>query len=172
MKNSVRYTATIGMLAALAIVLSYLESLIPPISASLPGIKMGLPNIIIIFALYRMGVGAAATVSAVRLLCVSLLFGNITTFWYSLAGAILSLTLMSLLRRFATLSPIGVSIAGGVAHNAAQICVAVALLGRAEISYYFFPLILSGTVAGVIVGIAGHLLIKRIPKKLTQSTKK
>jgi heptaprenyl diphosphate synthase len=159
MKNTTKKIALIGVLASLAIVLSYLETLLPPIAAGLPGIKMGLPNIIIIFALYRLGTKEAIAVSAVRIICVALLFGSIVTLAYSVAGAVLSLALMVALKRVELFSTVGVSISGGVCHNIGQIAVAALLMERAEIALYLPVLLVSGTVAGLIVGLAGHYLL-------------
>lgn len=160
MKNTVKRTAFIGVLASLALVLSYLETLLPPIAAAFPGIKMGLPNIVIIFALYRFGIKEAAAVSAVRLICSALLFGNAMTFLYSLAGAFLSLVVMALLKCSKLFSVVGVSATGGICHNIGQIAVAVLLLERAEIALYLPILLISGTVAGLLVGLAGTYLTR------------
>lgn len=162
MKNTTKKIALLGMLASLAIVLSYLEALLPPIAAGLPGIKMGLPNIIIIFALYRLGTKEAIAVSAVRIICVALLFGSVVTLAYSVAGAVLSLALMAVLKRVELFSTVGVSISGGVCHNIGQIAVAVLLMERAEIALYLPLLLVSGTVAGLIVGLAGHYLLRAL----------
>lgn len=162
MKNTAKRIALLGVLTSLAIVLSYLESLLPPIAAGLPGIKMGLPNIVIIFTLYRLGTREAIAVSAVRIICVALLFGSIVTLAYSIAGAALSLALMAILKRFEIFSTVGVSVSGGVCHNIGQIAVAVLLMERAEIALYLPVLLISGTVAGLIIGLAGHYLLRAL----------
>ena len=123
-----RRMARYALLTALAMVLSWLESLVP-VSAAAPGVKLGLTNLVVIFALYRMGLRAAAAVSLARVGLVSMTFGNAYSFAYSLAGAALSLAVMALLRRTGRFSILGVSVAGGVSHNIAQILVAVAALG-------------------------------------------
>ncbi len=152
--------AFVGVMASLALVLAYVEFLIPPLFSAFPGIKMGLPNIVIIFTLYKLGTKEAVCVSFIRLVCSALLFGSILTFAYSLAGAVLSLTLMALLKRFNSFSPVGVSVVGGICHNIGQTLVAICLLGRIEIGYYLAVLLISGTVAGALVGLAGSLLLK------------
>ena len=154
-----------GICVALALVLAYIEVLIPPLFSSLPGIKMGLPNIIIIFLLYRKGPVFAGIVSFVRILLVSMLFGNMMALMYSLAGGMLSLLVMIILRRLKFLSPVGVSVAGGVAHNIGQILVAVFVLSTVQVSYYLAVLTVSGTIAGVFIGLCGSFLVKRIPNK-------
>lgn len=164
MKTNTKKIAFLGLLASLALVLSYIELLIPPIYAAVPGIKMGLPNIVIIFALYRYGVKEAITVSFVRLVCVALLFGTFMSFAYSLAGAFLSLLVMIILKRIDLFSSYAVSIIGAICHNAGQIIVAIFLLGRAEIGYYMFVLTFTGAIAGLLIGLASGYLIKALKK--------
>lgn len=150
----------LSLFTAVAMVLSYIEAILPPIWSAIPGIKIGLPNIIIIFLLYRMSVKSAAAVSLVRILLSALLFGNAVTLLYSLAGAILSLTVMAVLKKIDRFSMIGVSIVGGVFHNLGQILMAMLILETAEIGYYMIILTVTGTIAGVLVGILGALLTR------------
>lgn len=164
MKNTRRLTA-LAVTVAIAMVLSYVESLIPPLAA-VPGVKVGFANIAIIFTLYKLGGKDAALVSIVRVCLSSLLFGTVVSLWYSLAGAALSLTVMILLKKLAGLGTVTVSIIGGITHNLAQIGVACLLLETDIFTYYLPFLLISGTVAGVVVGIAGFLLVKRINVKL------
>ena len=158
---------TEAMLCGLALILSYVESLFP-LSIAVPGVKMGLPNLVIVFALYRMGAGSAARISLVRVMIIALLFGNVYSFLYSLAGAALSLLLMALLKKVPGLHEAGVSVAGAVMHNIAQIGVAMIILGTKKIIYYLPALLVSGVVSGVVIGILAALMIGRIPKKLTE----
>ena len=116
----------LAMLTAVAMILSYVESLLP--SVGIPGVKMGLANIAVIFALFRFGWKEAAALSLVRVVLVSLLFGSVGAMLYSLAGAVLSLAVMALLRRIDRFSTVGISVAGGVAHNAGQILMAMLIL--------------------------------------------
>ena len=162
MKNKTKKIALLGVITSIALVLSYLESILPPIYAAIPGIKVGLPNIVIIFILYKYGLKEAVTVSALRVFIVALLLGNVMTLAYSLAGAMLSIFAMVLLKKLDKFSEVGVSIVGGVAHNLGQILVAVALLNSTLIGYYMIVLTITGTLAGVFVGLAGSLLIKRM----------
>lgn len=166
MKNRSKTVAFFGLCTALALILAYVEILLQPLFPSLPGIKMGLPNIIIVFLLYRRGAAPAMGVSLLRILLVSILFGNVMALWYSLAGAVLSLGVMILLRRLDLLSPVGVSVSGGVAHNVGQILAAMLLLDTVELGYYLVVLTVTGTLAGVLVGLCGALLIQKIPRKL------
>lgn len=167
MKNKSRKTAFMGLFIALALILAYVEVLLPPLFPSLPGIKMGLPNIIIIFLLYRCGVRSAIIVSLMRILLVTMLFGNAMALLYSLAGGILSLLVMILLRRLNILSTVGVSIAGGVAHNVGQILMAMLLLETAELAYYLVVLTITGIIAGAFIGLCGSILIRKMPKKFS-----
>ena len=146
MKHSSKKVALLGLCIAVAMILAYVEVLLPPLFSAIPGIKLGLPNIVIIFVLYNFGFVSAATVSFIRVAAVSLLFGNPMTFAYSIAGAILSLLIMAMLKKSNILSTVGVSVAGGVFHNVGQILMAIVLLGTAELSYYLIVLAITGTI--------------------------
>ena len=154
----------LALFASLALLLSYVEMSLPPIFTGVPGIKMGLPNIVIILILYRFGIKEAAIVSFVRLLIVSILFGNITMFWYSLAGSVLSLAVMGILKKLDILSTVGVSVAGAIMHNVGQMIVAMLLMQTSEIGYYMIVLSITGTIAGIFIGLCGALLHKRLAK--------
>lgn len=158
--------ALMAMFTALAMVFAYIEVLIPPILPAIPGIKMGLPNIIIIFLLYRRGPLWAGLVSLLRIIIISLLFGNIVSFLYSLAGGILSLLVMMLFKNLKIISQIGVSVCGGVFHNVGQILMAMLLLETTQLAYYLVVLTVTGTFTGILIGLCGNLLIKKIPEKL------
>lgn len=152
----------LAMLTAVAMILSYVESLLP--SVGIPGVKMGLANIAVIFALFRFGWKAAAALSLVRVVLVSLLFGSVGAMLYSLAGAVLSLAVMALLRRIDRFSTVGISVAGGVAHNAGQILMAMLILQTKQLLGYLPVLAVSGIAGGVLTGLAAVLLIRRIPE--------
>lgn len=145
-------------------ILSYIELLLPPLFSAVPGIKVGLANIIIIFILYKFGTLSAFAVSVVRLVLVTLLFGNVMTLLYSTVGALLSLVLMSAAKRINFFSQVGVSIIGGVAHNAGQILVAMLVMETAEIGYYMIVLTVSGTAAGILIGLAGSAVLHGMRK--------
>ena len=162
-RKMIKRLAYLGICTSMALILSWVELMLPPIYSAIPGIKIGLPNIVIIFLLYRFGWREAASVSLVRISIVALLFGNPMTFAYSFAGGLLSLGAMILLKKLDFLSCVGVSVAGGILHNVGQIIMAVIILGTAEIAYYLIVLSVTGTVAGIFVGIAGGLLNKKIP---------
>lgn len=152
----------LGLAASCALILSYIEAMLPPIYAAVPGIKVGLPNIVILFLLYRFGVKEAAAVSFVRLVISMMLFGNPTMFIYSAAGAVLSLLLMFICKKTSLFSMVGVSVVGGIAHNLGQIFCAMLLLETAEIGYYMFVLAISGILAGIFIGLAGAFLLKKL----------
>ena len=121
----------LALLTTAAMILSYLESLLP--SIAVPGVKMGLANIAVIFALYRLGFREALAVSLVRVAMVSTLFGSLGALLYSLAGACLSLIVMAVLKKLDLFSETGVSVAGGVGHNLGQVLMAMLLLDTARL---------------------------------------
>lgn len=164
MRPATKKIAVLGLCTAVALILAYVESMLPPLFHAVPGIKIGLPNIIIVFVLYRFGLKEAAVVSLIRMLAVSFMFGNMMALVYSLAGAFLSMLVMVVLKRLNILSVVGVSVAGGVFHNVGQILAAMILLGTAELGYYLIVLTITGTVSGIFVGLCGGVIEKRIPK--------
>lgn len=155
---------TLGLSAALALILSYVESLLPPLMA-VPGVKVGLPNIVILFLLYRYGWREAGGVSLIRLLLSAALFTGFAAFFYGLAGAALSLAGSTLLKKTGRFSPLGVSVAGGVLHNLGQITLAALVLNSGYLFAYLPVLLLSGTVAGAVVGLLAGILIRRADVK-------
>lgn len=164
MKTQAKKIAFLGVLTTLALVLSYVEAILPPLYSAVPGVKMGLPNIIIIFMLYRFGIKETAVVSLIRVGIVTMLFGNFMMLAYSLAGALLSLLIMAVLKKTDRFSTMGVSVAGGVFHNLGQVLVAMVLLDSAQIGYYMLVLAITGTIAGGFIGLAGAYALKRTEK--------
>ena len=156
-----RKVALYGLLTALAFVLSYIEAQIPVLFV-VPGMKLGLTNLVILFSLYRMSSRDALLLNVVRMILVAATFGNLFSLAYSLAGGILSWLAMILLKRSKKFSMVGVSVAGGVAHNVGQILVAIFVLETGKLIYYLPVLLVSGLAAGVVVGILGGELVKRI----------
>ena len=144
-------------------VLSWLENLIP-LSVTVPGVKLGLTNLVVLFALYRMSTTDAITISLIRVLLVSITFGNAFAFAYSFAGAVLSFLIMWSLKKSERFSSVGVSVAGGVGHNFGQIIVAAIVLENSGIFFYLPTLMLSGTIAGVCIGVVGGIIVRRIKK--------
>ena len=166
MKKSTKKLVLLSLFAAVALVLSYIETILPPIYPAIPGIKMGLANIVILVCLYIFSVKEAILLSIVRIFIASLLFGNAMSMIYSLAGAILSLVVMALLKKTDFFSVIGVSVTGAVFHNLGQVLVAIAILENIQIGYYMIVLCFTGTVAGILTGIAGAILTKYLNKAI------
>lgn len=155
--------AFIGLSIALAMILSFVESQIPAMVA-VPGIKVGLSNLVMVFLLYKVGWKETITVSIIRILLISILFGNVQTLAFSIAGAALSLLGMILLKKTNWFSCITVSIIGGILHNVGQIITACFWTGTAEIAYYLPVLFISGTLAGFVIGLVAGMLVKRLDK--------
>ncbi|MBR0161615.1 MAG: Gx transporter family protein [Oscillospiraceae bacterium] len=151
----------LALTTAVAMVLSFIESQIPAFVA-VPGVKMGLANIAVVFALYRLGWKEAALVSLVRVVLVAMLFGSAASFFYSLAGAVLSLAGMELLKRTGKFTEILVSVTGGVLHNVGQIGMACLLLQTDVLRYYLPFLLVSGILAGVVIGLLAGILVRRV----------
>ena len=160
-KNMALRVTAIGVGVALALVLSYVETLLP-LSVAIPGVKLGLGNIVTIFMLFRLGWKDAIFVSVVRVALASLLFGNAVGAAYSVAGALLSLTGMILVSKTKKLSPVGISVTGGVLHNIGQIVMAILITDTTQIAAWLPALIISGVIAGIAVGAVGAILIKTI----------
>ena len=160
----------LALTVSFALILSFVESRIPAFVA-IPGIKVGLANIAVIFTLYKFGIKQAVAVSAVRVLLVSMLFGSPISMIYSLTGAVLSLAVMCLLKKLTPLTEVTVSVAGGVTHNIGQIGAASVMLGTNVVIYYLPFLLLSGTIAGVVVGIASGMLIGKVKLGIGNPTK-
>ena len=161
MKNKILKLTTLALTITIAMLLSYIESRVPAF-VSIPGIKVGLANIAIIFTLYKFGIREAITVSIVRVVLLSTLFGNPVSFIYSISGATLSLLVMVVLKKFSPLTEVAVSVSGGVVHNIGQIAAACVMLSTNVVIYYLPFLLLSGTIAGIVVGIISASLIKRV----------
>ena len=152
---------TLAVIVSVAMILSFVESRIPAFVA-IPGVKVGLANIAVIFALYKLGWREAIAVSVIRVLLVALLFGSVVSLAYSIAGAVISLSLMILLKKIGVFTEVAVSVVGGITHNVGQILVAFLLLETKVVFYYLPFLLVSGVIAGIAVGVASALLIKRI----------
>lgn len=151
-----------ALLAALALIFSYIEVLIL-FSPAIPGIKLGIANLAVIVALYHMGLKYAITINVVRIFIAGLLFSGVFGIIYSLAGAILSMTVMVLLKKTGLFSVAGVSMAGGVAHNLGQILAAAFLVSNLSIFIYFPVLIFSGLISGALIGIVAYIILERLP---------
>ena len=160
--SRIRTVAFVGITASVALLLALVETMIPQ---PIYGIKVGLPNVVILYVLYCLGPVYAALISFVRILLLWAMFGNALSLAYSIAGAVLSLLVMTLLKKTGKFSTVGVSVAGGVMHNLGQILVAMVLLETPRIAYYLLLLMVTGTLSGIFIGLCGALLVKRVPKE-------
>lgn len=154
-------TARFGMLIAVAMVLSYAEAQIPAFFA-VPGMKLGLTNLVVLVVLYLMGESSAVLINVIRIFLVSVLFGSGMSFAYSLAGGLLSGAVMILLKKTGKFSIIAVSIAGGIAHNVGQILVAMAVLETSALAWYLLILWFTGLASGMLIGFVGAMLCQRL----------
>ncbi|MGL6199903.1 MAG: Gx transporter family protein [Lachnospiraceae bacterium] len=152
-----------GVFAALALIFSYVEGLIP-IQLGIPGVKLGLANLIVVIALYKVSWKETLLLAIVRVLLAGFLFGNLFSIVYSLAGSLVSLAVMMGLKRSVRFSVIGVSIAGGTAHNIGQLAVAMLVLESSSIIYYAPMLLVAGVLTGMVIGIAANEMLKRLVK--------
>lgn len=158
MKNRAAY---FGVFTALALIFSYIETLIPT-QFGVPGIKLGLANLIIVIVLYRTGWREALLLSVVRVVLAGFIFGNLFSIVYSLAGGILSLAVMALLKKTERFSVIGISIAGGVCHNIGQLIVAMVVVETYQVGYYLPVLLIAGVITGAVIGAVAGEVLKRI----------
>lgn len=157
MKSKAAY---FGVFTALALIFSYVELLIP-IQFGVPGMKLGVANLVIVIFLYKRNAKEAMLLSVVRILLAGLMFSNLFSILYSLAGGILSLIVMAVLKKLETFSVIGVSIAGGIAHNMGQLVIAMVVVETYRIGYYFPILLITGMVTGMLIGVISNEVLKR-----------
>ena len=153
--------ATYGLLVALAFILSYVETLFP-LPLPIPGMKLGLANLVVITALYGMGTKDALAMSIIRIILVGFTFGNLSVMVFSLAGGLLSWFLMAVFKKSKLFSIVGVSIIGGVSHNIGQILMAILIVDNINIVYYLPFLLISGVITGMLIGILGSIIVKRL----------
>lgn len=158
MKNRAAY---FGVFTALALIFSYVESLIP-IHFGVSGIKLGLANLLIVIFLYKRNAEEALLLSVIRIVLSGFLFANLFSILYSLAGGILSLAVMAYLKKRGTFSVVGISIAGGVAHNLGQLVVAMLVVETYRVGYYFPVLLMAGVLTGMLIGIVAAEILKRL----------
>ncbi|MBO5945806.1 MAG: Gx transporter family protein [Clostridia bacterium] len=161
MRNKTLRLTQLAIAVTFALILSFIESQIPAFVA-IPGVKVGLANIAVIFMLYKFGVKEAVVVSLLRVILVSMLFGQAVSFFYSISGAVLSFAVMLLLKTLTPLGEVAVSVSGGVMHNVGQIIAASILLETTVVIYSVPFLLVSGTIAGIVVGVVAAILIKKV----------
>ena len=153
--------AFLGIFLALALIFSYVESLIP-INFGIPGMKLGLANIVIVILLYCMGSKEAYGVSVARVILAGFLFGNLFSILYSLAGALLSLTVMLLLKKTEKFQILSISAVGGVCHNIGQLFIAAWTVENLNIFYYLPVLLIAGLITGIVIGLISQEIVVRI----------
>ena len=158
--------ALYGLLIALAFVLSFVESLLPVVAFA-PGVKLGLTNLVVLIALYRMQPKDAIFINLIRVILVGLTFGNAYSFVYSIAGGVCSFLAMVLLYHSDRFGKVGVSVVGGVVHNLAQ--VAILFFQTPSLLYYFPVLVFFGTIFGCVIGLLSGEVLKRLPGDLFYS---
>ena len=164
-KNSAATVARLSVLLCLALLMSYVEHL-TAFDVGIPGVKVGFANIAVLFVLYRMGWTYALAVNMCRVFISALLFGNLTSLFYGICGALCAFALMCLLKHVKLFGVLGVSVAGAVCHNMGQLCAAAALMGSAYVFSYAPVLLVAGTVFGAVTGLICTLLLKKIPENL------
>ena len=151
-----------GLLVAVAMVLSWVETQIPAFFA-VPGIKLGLTNLVVLAALYCLSERDAVLINLLRILLVGITFGNMFSLLYSIAGGLLSGLTMILMKRFGKFDITAVSVAGGIMHNVGQILVAMVVLETKSLLYYLPVLWISGIVAGLVIGLLSKEVVRRLP---------
>lgn len=160
-KSSAHMAALYGMLIALAFVLSFVETLIP-ISLGVPGVKLGLANLVTIVGLYTVGIGGTVAVSVIRIVLAAFTFGNVFSMMYSLGGWALSILLMVLCKKRDWFNSVGISVIGGIGHNIGQLAVAALVVKQAGVFFYLPVLLVAGTAAGLVIGLLGGMIVERL----------
>ncbi len=155
--------ARCAMLIALAMIFSYVEVLIP-INFGIPGIKLGIANLVVVVGFYLLKPQEVFLISIIRILLMGYMFGNGMTLIYSLSGGLLSFLLMLLIKQRKSFSVVGVSVVGGVSHNIGQIAAAAAVMHTSKILYYLPVLLIAGTVTGTLIGLLSDRILKAVEK--------
>ena len=157
MKNKV---AVFGVFTSLALILSYVELLIP-INFGIPGMKLGLANLLVVVLLYKGCPRDALLLSVIRILLSGLIFGNMFSIFYSLGGGLLSLAVMVFLKKTGQFTVAGISIGGGASHNVGQLLVAMFVVQTYQVGYYLPVLLIAGVITGAVIGILSAEVLKR-----------
>ena len=152
--------AKMGLLLALGMILSYVEALFP-IAPSMPGVKIGLANMLVVLLLYSYGWKYGTIYQLSRILLTAMLFGNLFSCVYSLAGAALSMAVMIGFKKSDFLDMAGISMAGGIAHNIGQLIIAYFVVQNTAIGWYMPILLITGAVSGYVIGFISEILLKR-----------
>ena len=160
-ENRPLVTTTCALLAALALIVSYIEFLLP-LNVGLPGIKLGLANIVVVLALYYLGPQYALLINLIRIALSALLFGSLFSGLYALAGGLVSLGVMALLKKTGLFSLTAVSMAGGAFHNLAQLIVAALVASTSDVFLYLPVLFIAGIATGIFNGIVCTLVLRKL----------
>ena len=161
--NKMKKTAFCGLVLALALIAGYVENLVP-VAVAIPGIKLGTANSVILILLYMVGVKEAFLVNISRVLLSGFLFGSMSSILFSLSGAVLSLFVMTLIKKTDRFSINGVSMAGGVFHNIGQILVAICIVQTVSVGIYAPVLLITGLITGYFIGMLARILLVHLPK--------
>lgn len=162
-RERTQWVAMCGLLVALMLVLGFVESLLP-VAAGVPGIKLGLSNGVLIFAVYMLDIPTAFVLMVLKVVLSGLMFGGVNAMMYAFAGGLLSMAAMALLSRIKGAHPITVSMAGGVAHNVGQVALAMLILQTPSLLYYMAVLMIAGLITGAVTGVAATLVMKHLKK--------
>lgn len=162
--------ALTAMLAAVAMIFSYIEAIIP-FNLGVPGIKLGIANLVILVSLYLLDFKFTLLINLIRIFVSGLLFTGLFGAVYSLSGGLLSLFIMYLLKKTGLFSMVGVSMAGGVAHNLGQLSIAALLVSNMKVFVYFPVLLFSGLISGIVIGVIAFLILKKLSPKSTAVTR-
>ena len=158
----VKKVAKYGVLVALAFIFSYVETLIPFEMIGIPGIKLGLANLVVLVAMYILRSSDAFVISLVRIALVGFTFGNPYSAIYGLAGGLLSFAVMALVKKFGWFGMMGISLLGGIFHNVGQMFVAIRVVENVRVAYYFPVLMISGAITGAVIGLVAEQIVKRL----------
>ena len=160
-----RRVAISALFASLALIFSYIEAILP-VAPGIPGIKLGIANLVVIIAMYRLDLRYALVINLIRIFLAGFMFNGLYGAIYSLCGCLVSYAVMCIMYKSGLFSVIGVSMGGGVAHNIGQLCIAAFLVSSYQIFYYLPVLIISGTLSGILIGWLSWILLEHIPKRL------
>lgn len=163
MNKSVRRLSLLSLLMALALVLGWLESLVP-LPIPVPGIKLGLSNVVLLFSLYTLRRRDALLLLIAKVTLSCLLFSGFPAFAYATTGGLFSLGGMIVLKGRKGFSVVGVSVVGAVLHNVGQILAAVVLLGTSQLIYLLSVLLVAGVVTGLLTGLAASLILRALER--------
>lgn len=166
-QDRTRRLAMAALLAALALIFSYVESMVPS-PVAIPGVKLGVANLVVLLALYQLDFKYAFAINMVRIVVSGLLFSGVFGILYSLAGGMLSLVVMWTLKKSRLFSIVGVSMAGGVAHNIGQILVASAVVADIKMFAYLPVLMFSGIISGILIGFICHYVMRALKMDKTK----